>query len=103
MFFANQTILDESKNITPYSASSAEVCPRAVSTDDLSRDVYGLLGMPIDALNRDSVFTRILAAAIEGEPFLLSTPNVNFMTESKRDAEFRESLLCSDLCCADGM
>jgi N-acetylglucosaminyldiphosphoundecaprenol N-acetyl-beta-D-mannosaminyltransferase len=103
MFFGKHAGLDESKDKPPYSEPSVEMCPMAVSTDDLSRDVYGLLGMPIDALDRDSVFKRIRAAVIEGEPFLLSTPNVNFMMESKRDAEFRESLLCSDLCCVDGM
>src|SRR5438874_4318435 len=86
-----------------YDRSSAEVWSRPVSTDDLSRDVYGLLGIPIDASNRDSVFKRVLAAAAEGQPFLLSTPNVNFMMESKRDPEFRDSVLCSDLCCVDGM
>jgi N-acetylglucosaminyldiphosphoundecaprenol N-acetyl-beta-D-mannosaminyltransferase len=59
--------------------------------------------MPIDALDRSSVLKRMLAAVGEGQPFLLSTPNVNFMMESKRDAEFRDSLFCSDLCCVDGM
>jgi N-acetylglucosaminyldiphosphoundecaprenol N-acetyl-beta-D-mannosaminyltransferase len=103
MVFATHTSLDESKDKAPCCASSAETCPIAVSTDDLSRNVYGLLGMPIDALNRDSVFKRIIAAVGDGEPFLLSTPNVNFMSESRRDVEFRESLLCSDLCCVDGM
>src|ERR1700688_2182461 len=89
--------------MAPYSGSSAEVCSRLVSADDLSRDVYGLLGMPIDALDRGSALKRILAAVSSGQPFLLSTPNVNFMTESNRNAEFRESLLSSDLCCVDGM
>jgi N-acetylglucosaminyldiphosphoundecaprenol N-acetyl-beta-D-mannosaminyltransferase len=43
-------------------------------------------------------------AATEAErPFLLSTPNVNFMAESHRDPGFRESLLQSDHCCPDGM
>jgi N-acetylglucosaminyldiphosphoundecaprenol N-acetyl-beta-D-mannosaminyltransferase len=59
--------------------------------------------MPIDALDRASVLKRILAAVTKEQPFLLSTSNVNFMTESNRDAEFRESLLFSDLCCVDGM
>jgi N-acetylglucosaminyldiphosphoundecaprenol N-acetyl-beta-D-mannosaminyltransferase len=78
-------------------------CSKSVSADDLSREVYGLQGMPIDLLDRSSVYQRVLAAVNNGEPFLLSTPNVNFMFESNRDPEFRESLLSSDLCCADGM
>jgi N-acetylglucosaminyldiphosphoundecaprenol N-acetyl-beta-D-mannosaminyltransferase len=103
MHFAAHADLDESNDKAPNSAPSAEVSPRVVTTDDLSREVYGLLGMPIDASNRHAVFKRILAAATEDKPFLLSTPNVNFMMESKRDSEFRDSLLCSDLCCVDGM
>jgi N-acetylglucosaminyldiphosphoundecaprenol N-acetyl-beta-D-mannosaminyltransferase len=86
-----------------YTGSFVEDYPKIVPTDGLSRDVYGLLGLPIDASNRISVLERIIEAAIVGEAFLLSTPNVNFMTQSRRDAEFRESLLCSDLCCVDGM
>jgi N-acetylglucosaminyldiphosphoundecaprenol N-acetyl-beta-D-mannosaminyltransferase len=89
--------------MVPDSRSSAEECSKLVSTDDLSRDVYGLLGIPIDALDRSSVLKRVLGAVGEGQPFLLSTPNVYFMTESNRNAEFRESLLSSDLCCVDGM
>jgi N-acetylglucosaminyldiphosphoundecaprenol N-acetyl-beta-D-mannosaminyltransferase len=73
------------------------------SCDDLSRDVYGLFGIPIDAADRASVLGKIAAAAQAGKPFLLSTPNVNFVAESQRDPKFRESLLQSDHCCADGM
>jgi N-acetylglucosaminyldiphosphoundecaprenol N-acetyl-beta-D-mannosaminyltransferase len=36
-------------------------------------------------------------------PFFLSTPNLNFLVTSRTDPEFRESLLVSDLCPADGM
>ena len=72
-------------------------------TDELSREVYGLLGMPIDALGRNEVVAKIRSAAGASRPFLLSTPNVNFLVVSRRDSGFRESLLRSDLCPADGM
>jgi N-acetylglucosaminyldiphosphoundecaprenol N-acetyl-beta-D-mannosaminyltransferase len=36
-------------------------------------------------------------------PFLISTPNLHFLVNSQKDPEFRESLLLSDLCPADGM
>ncbi|HZS54398.1 MAG TPA: WecB/TagA/CpsF family glycosyltransferase [Bryobacteraceae bacterium] len=75
----------------------------AAPGDDLSRDVYGLFGIPIDASDRESVLRKIAAAAKADKPFLLSTPNVNFIAESQRDPKFRESLLQSDHCCADGM
>lgn len=71
--------------------------------DDLGRDVYCILGMPIDALDMATVVRRIEAAAARAAPFLISTPNLNFLVSSRTDAEFRESVLGSDLCLADGM
>jgi len=71
--------------------------------DDLSRDVYGLFGIPIDAEDRVSVLRKIAIAADAERSFLVSTPNVNFLVQSQGDAAFRESLLQSDHCCADGM
>jgi N-acetylglucosaminyldiphosphoundecaprenol N-acetyl-beta-D-mannosaminyltransferase len=71
--------------------------------DDLSRKVYCVLGMPIDAIDMATVLRRIEAAAIRKASFLISTPNLNFLVNSRLDPEFRESLLDSDLCPADGM
>jgi N-acetylglucosaminyldiphosphoundecaprenol N-acetyl-beta-D-mannosaminyltransferase len=71
--------------------------------DDLTRNVYGLLGLPIDAVDMDTVHMRIGAAAAGATPFLLSTPNLDFLTINRLDHEFRESLLLSDLCPPDGM
>ena len=36
-------------------------------------------------------------------PFLISSANLNYLVASRSDTEFRESLLLSDLCTADGM
>ena len=75
----------------------------ANSADDLAREVYGVLGMPIDALSRGSALQKIAKAAEANRPFLISTPNVNFMAACQTDSAFRELLMCSDLCAADGM
>jgi N-acetylglucosaminyldiphosphoundecaprenol N-acetyl-beta-D-mannosaminyltransferase len=75
----------------------------APEPDNLAREVYGVLGLPIDALDRISVLQKVVAAMKSGQTFLLSTPNVNFLTTSQHDADFRESLMQSDLCTADGM
>jgi N-acetylglucosaminyldiphosphoundecaprenol N-acetyl-beta-D-mannosaminyltransferase len=72
-------------------------------SDDLSRDVYGVLGIPIDAVDLSTVVQRIRQAAVRDAPFLLSTPNLNFLVSSQNDPEFRESLLRSDLCPVDGV
>ncbi len=71
--------------------------------DDLSRNVYGILGIPVDAVDVSGVLQSIEEAAANGKPFLISTPNLNFLVSSRTDAEFRESLLMSDLCPVDGV
>jgi N-acetylglucosaminyldiphosphoundecaprenol N-acetyl-beta-D-mannosaminyltransferase len=71
--------------------------------EDLSREVYGVFGIPIDVLDMPAVLRKIDVAAKQKSPFLLSTPNLNFLVTSRLDPEFRKSLLISDLCPADGM
>ena len=49
-------------------------------------------------------YTNIRSAAKRGTPFpRYRRPNLNFLTTSRTDPKFRESLLISDLCTADGM
>jgi N-acetylglucosaminyldiphosphoundecaprenol N-acetyl-beta-D-mannosaminyltransferase len=71
--------------------------------DDLSREVYCILGVPIDAIGILAVLRRIEAAARRKTRLLISTPNLNFFVTSQSDKNFRESLILSDLCTADGM
>ena len=71
--------------------------------DDLSREVFGVLGLPIDAIDLESLLRKIDTAVSTRKPFLLSTPNVNFLMISRCDERFRESLLMSDICPVDGM
>jgi N-acetylglucosaminyldiphosphoundecaprenol N-acetyl-beta-D-mannosaminyltransferase len=75
----------------------------AAINDDLSREVYCILGIPIDSIAMPVVMQRIDAAARKTAPYLISTPNLNFLVNSQTDPEFRESLLMSGLCPADGM
>ena len=75
----------------------------AAIADDLSREVYCILGMPIDAIEMPAMMRSIERAAADAVPFVISTPNINFLVNSQNDPEFRESLLLSDLCPADGM
>jgi N-acetylglucosaminyldiphosphoundecaprenol N-acetyl-beta-D-mannosaminyltransferase len=70
---------------------------------DLRRAVYGILGVPFDALDFQTLLESIVAAVNAGRPFLISTPNVNFLMASRTDRGFRESLLQSDLSLVDGM
>ena len=68
----------------------------------LTRSVYCVLGLPIDAIDLTTVVQRIEAAAANRATYLISTPNLNFLVNSLSDPEFRESLLDSDLCPPDG-
>jgi N-acetylglucosaminyldiphosphoundecaprenol N-acetyl-beta-D-mannosaminyltransferase len=72
-------------------------------SDDLSREVYCILGMPVDAVEMLAVVHHIEAAATSKTPFFISTPNLNFLVNSQSNPEFRETLLLSDLCSADGI
>jgi N-acetylglucosaminyldiphosphoundecaprenol N-acetyl-beta-D-mannosaminyltransferase len=71
--------------------------------DDLSRNVFGLLGIPLDAIDFGALLGSVERAAGTISPFLISTPNVNFLIKSHGNSQFRESLLSSNLCLADGM
>lgn len=73
------------------------------TADDFSREVYGLLGIPIDGINISDVARAIERATVTKVPLLISTANLNFLIASRSDHTFRESLLASDLCTPDGM
>src|SRR5689334_8020186 len=51
----------------------------------------------------EKTLRRIDEAADTKSPFLISTANLHFLVTSQSDSQFRESLLTSDLCTADGM
>jgi N-acetylglucosaminyldiphosphoundecaprenol N-acetyl-beta-D-mannosaminyltransferase len=72
------------------------------SPDDLMREVYCVLGMPVDSVEMESCVSRIEAAAAHRLPFLISTANLNFLVNVQTDTVFRASLIQSDLCTVDG-
>lgn len=82
---------------------NVETAPGLNLRDPLDRQVYCVLGMPIDAIEMPAALEQIEAAASIVVPFLISTPNVNFVTRYQVSSTFRDLLLLSDLCPADGM
>jgi N-acetylglucosaminyldiphosphoundecaprenol N-acetyl-beta-D-mannosaminyltransferase len=70
---------------------------------DFGREVFCLLGLPIDAVDMAGAERKIRAAVANRSPYFLSTPNVNFLIACQADAAFRDSVLNSDLSVADGM
>ena len=89
--------------MSPGSDRGVEWNPALANPDDLSREVYCILGMPIDAIEMPAVVQRIETAVANATPFIISAPNINFLVTSQKDPEFREPLLLSDLCPPDGM
>jgi N-acetylglucosaminyldiphosphoundecaprenol N-acetyl-beta-D-mannosaminyltransferase len=96
------TGLDPRRVGAPLNEVLPEPGPAELLPDDLSREVYCVLGMPVDAVDMAAALHRVAAAARSRAPYLISTPNLNFLANSLQDAEFRDSLLQSDLCTADG-
>ena len=67
-----------------------------------SRRVIRLFGLPFDALTLGETVAEIRHACVARRRLFLSTANVNFVVHAQRDPAFRQSLLDSDLCVADG-
>ena len=67
------------------------------------RQVICLLGLPIDVLTMDETVQRIREAARTQQRIFLSTPNLNFLIGCMHDADFRKSVIDSDMSVADGM
>ena len=93
----------EAGQLTTAERVRARAAADEVLQTDLLRTVYCVLGMPIDTFDMADVLRRIDAAAANRTPFLISTPNLNFLANCRLDPKFRESVLDSDLCPADGM
>jgi len=78
--------------------------PHAAPRDDrFARDVHCVLGLPVDIVGLDEAVARVRDAIARRQPCFLSTPNLNFVVAARSDAEFRDSVIASDLCVADGM
>jgi N-acetylglucosaminyldiphosphoundecaprenol N-acetyl-beta-D-mannosaminyltransferase len=84
-------------------ARTIDTIPSTIWPDDLGREVYGVFGFPLDVIDMASVVRRIESADNTSSPFLISTANLNYLVNSQSNFEFRNSLLESDLCTADGM
>ena len=71
--------------------------------NELNRDVWCILGLPFDAVDMKLTIEKIHDSIQNQQPCFLSTPNLNFLVASQKQAAFRESVIQSDLSIADGM
>jgi N-acetylglucosaminyldiphosphoundecaprenol N-acetyl-beta-D-mannosaminyltransferase len=70
---------------------------------DLKRNVFCLLGTPVDNITMREASNKIDSAIRARAPLLVATPNVNFIVNAIHDDEFKNTLIFSDLCLPDGM
>ena len=70
-----------------YSGSGLPASWLTKHSDDLSRNVFGVLGLPLDAIGFAALFKNLDIASERRLPFLVSTPNVNFLVKSQDNSE----------------
>lgn len=87
------------------SATSAKGGAGAVNTlsgDDFDRDVWCVLGLPIDMATVPGAVMKIEAAVRDRRRLSFVTPNVNWLVRALRDPKARREVLNADLSLADG-
>ncbi|MDZ7626880.1 MAG: WecB/TagA/CpsF family glycosyltransferase [Parvularculaceae bacterium] len=72
------------------------------SADDFDRNVWSVLGVPIDYLEPAAALAKIERAVRVGEKLSFVTPNVNFLVRASRNPEERRHILNADLSLVDG-
>ncbi|SFV17039.1 WecB/TagA/CpsF family glycosyltransferase [Pseudoduganella namucuonensis] len=82
---------------------SADLQASEILKTDFRRKVYCVLGLPIDALSLEDACAALQSSTRRATRCFLSTPNLNFLMWSHVDRGFRNSVIVSDLCVADGM
>ena len=69
----------------------------------MSRNVFCLLGLPIDIVTMRETVDAVRVAVRARRRLFISTPNLNFLIGCQTDDAFRRSVIESDLSVADGM
>lgn len=87
-------------SVGPVTDLPVPVHPSAI---ELDRRVVCLFGLPFDVIDLVGAAREVREAARTGRRCWVSTPNLNFVIAARRDAEFRRSVLCSQLSLVDGM
>ena len=75
---------------------------RAIRRDDFDRDVWCLLGVPVDVTDIDGAVAEIDSAVRDRKRLSFITPNVNWLVRSVREPSARKEMLEADLSLIDG-
>jgi N-acetylglucosaminyldiphosphoundecaprenol N-acetyl-beta-D-mannosaminyltransferase len=79
--------------------------PRATPlrpADDFDRDVWCVLGLPIDIADRPAAVAAIEEAVRDRRRLCIATPNVNWLVRALKDREARRQVIEAELSLADG-
>lgn len=100
-------IASNPKENTPTDASVLTRSPaaepaRPFARDDFDRDVWSILGLPIDIATAPEAVQAIELAARDRAPLSFVTPNVNFLVRATKDPEARRQIVDADLSLVDG-
>ncbi len=88
---------------TPPEPAGADGQARRLSPrDDFDRDIWCLLGLPVDAADIDRAVAEINSSVRTGQKLSFVTPNVNWLVRVLRDRDARREVLNADLSFIDG-
>lgn len=100
-------IASKPKEHTPADAAVPASLPasepvRPFARDDFDRDVWSVLGLPVDIATPPEAVQAIERAARDRAPLSFVTPNVNFLVRAIKDPEARRQIIDADLSLIDG-
>jgi len=86
--------------VAPINRQTSDVA--AIRQDDFDRDVWCLLGIPVDIADIDRATAEIDRAVSARRRLSFVTPNVNWLVRAMRDSQTRREIIEADLCLVDG-
>ena len=75
---------------------------RGIGVDDFDRNVWCVLGLPVDLTDIDGAVAEIDRAVRDDKKLSFVTPNVNWLVRARRNAVTRKEILDADLSLIDG-
>lgn len=98
----NQQPDAKARLLSPSASGEAAQQAQSLRRDDFDRNVWCLLGLPVDAADIDQAIAAIDDAVRTGRRLSFVTPNVNWLARASRDAKVRREVLNTDLSLVDG-
>ena len=74
----------------------------SMDRDDFDRNVWNVLGIPIDVIDVDGAVAAIDRSVREKQKLSFVTPNINWLVRALKEKTARSEVLRSDLSLVDG-